>query len=95
MQTKLQRSDTGLSDQLVDKLGIEIASGKITEGTVLTSTHLEAKYGVSRTVVREALQILHNLGLTLAVPCAVVLLFKPCAGYASFDYEPWLLVRKI
>ncbi len=66
MPNKLQRSDTGLSDQLVEKLGLEIASGKIAEGTVLTSTHLEEKYGVSRTVVREALQILHNLGLTLA-----------------------------
>jgi len=63
---KLLRSETGLSDQLVEKLGLEIASGKIAEGTVLTSTHLEALYGVSRTVVREALQILHNLGLTRA-----------------------------
>jgi len=66
VQSKLQRSETGLSDQLVEKLGLEIASGKITEGTVLTSTHLEALYGISRTVVREALQILHNLGLTRA-----------------------------
>ena len=66
MSNKLQRSETGLSDQLVEKLGIGIASGKIAEGTVLTSTHLEALYGVSRTVVREALQILHNLGLTHA-----------------------------
>ena len=66
MPNKLQRSETGLSDQLVEKLGIEISSGEITEGTVLTSTHLEAEYGVSRTVVREALQILHNLGLTRA-----------------------------
>jgi DNA-binding FadR family transcriptional regulator len=66
VSNKLQRSETGLSDQLVEKLGIGIASGKIAEGTVLTSTHLEALYGVSRTVVREALQILHNLGLTHA-----------------------------
>lgn len=66
MPNKLQRSETGLSDQLVEKLGLEIASGKIAEGTVLTSTHLESVYGVSRTVVREALQILHNLGLTRA-----------------------------
>ena len=66
MPNKLKHSDTGLSDQLVEKLGFEIASGKIAEGTVLTSTHLEALYGVSRTVVREALQILHNLGLTRA-----------------------------
>ncbi|NDF03350.1 MAG: FadR family transcriptional regulator, partial [Actinobacteria bacterium] len=66
MPNKLLRSETGLSDQLVEKLGLEIASGKIAEGTVLTSTHLEALYGVSRTVVREALQILHNLGLTRA-----------------------------
>ena len=66
MPSKLQRSQTGLSDQLVEKLGIAIASEKIVEGTVLTSTHLEALYGVSRTVVREALQILHNLGLTHA-----------------------------
>jgi DNA-binding FadR family transcriptional regulator len=64
--TKLERSETGLSDQLVEKLGVDIAAGKITEGTVLTSTHLESAYGVSRTVVREALQILHNLGLTRA-----------------------------
>ena len=66
MPNKLKHSDTGLAVQLVEKLGLEIASGKISEGAVLTSTHLEALYGVSRTVVREALQILHNLGLTHA-----------------------------
>ena len=66
MANKLQRAENGLSDQLVEKLGLDIAAGKIAEGTVLTSTHLELAYGVSRTVVREALQILHNLGLTHA-----------------------------
>lgn len=66
MSTKLKRSQAGLSEQLVGSLGTEIAAGKIAEGTVLTSAHLEITYGVSRTVVREALQVLHNLGLTRA-----------------------------
>jgi DNA-binding FadR family transcriptional regulator len=50
----------------VISLGNQIVSGKIAPGSVITSDVLEAQFGVSRTVVREALKVLHDKGLTRA-----------------------------
>ena len=55
-----------LPAQIVISLGNQIVSGKIPAGTVITSDSLEAQFGVSRTVVREALKVLHDKGLTRA-----------------------------
>ena len=52
--------------QIVISLGNQIVSGKIAPGSVITSDVLEAQFGVSRTVVREALKVLHDKGLTRA-----------------------------
>ncbi|MEU1507303.1 FCD domain-containing protein [Kitasatospora sp. NPDC005748] len=53
----------GLPGRLLADLGPAIASGEIPEGTVLRAEELEQRYGVSRTVVREAVRILEGMGL--------------------------------
>jgi GntR family galactonate operon transcriptional repressor len=63
MKTKISRS---LPTQIVIELGSKIVHGDIEPGTILTSDSLEQKYGVSRTVIREALKVLHDKGLTRA-----------------------------
>lgn len=63
MKTEIARN---LPTQLVWDLGSRIVSGAVPPGSILTSDTLEAEFGVSRTVVREALKVLHDKGLTRA-----------------------------
>ena len=63
MKTKMARN---LPTQIVISLGNQIVSGQVAPGSVITSDVLEAQFGVSRTVVREALKVLHDKGLTRA-----------------------------
>jgi len=63
MKTKMARN---LPTQIVWDLGSRIISGAVPPGSILTSDTLEAQFGVSRTVVREALKVLHDKGLTRA-----------------------------
>ena len=51
----------GLPGRLLAELGPAIASGEIPEGKVLRGEELEARFGVSRTVVREAIRILESM----------------------------------
>ncbi|BFV60436.1 FCD domain-containing protein [Kitasatospora sp. CMC57] len=51
----------GLPGRLLADLGPAIASGEIPTGAVLRGEELEARYGVSRTVVREAIRILESM----------------------------------
>lgn len=53
----------GLPGRLLAELGPAIASGEIPEGAVLRGEELEARFGVSRTVVREAVRILEGMRL--------------------------------
>src|ERR1700730_9600386 len=53
----------GLPGRLLAGLGPAIASGEIPEGAVLRSEELEERFGVSRTVVREAIRILESMRL--------------------------------
>lgn len=48
---------------VLDELGSEIANGVIPAGTVLTLATLETRFGVSRTMVREAVRVLEALGM--------------------------------
>jgi DNA-binding FadR family transcriptional regulator len=56
----------GLPGRLLADLGPAIASGEIPAGTVLRAEELEARYGVSRTVVREAVRILESMRMVTA-----------------------------
>lgn len=48
---------------VLDELGSEIANGIIPSGTVLTLAALETRFGVSRTMIREAVRVLEALGM--------------------------------
>lgn len=52
-----------LTQQLVDSLGLRIVRGEIAEGDVITASSLQAQYHVSRTVVRDAFQVLQSKGM--------------------------------
>lgn len=53
----------GLHADLLDQLGLLIASGELAEGTVLRAEELEQRYRISRTVVREAVRVLESMGM--------------------------------
>ena len=53
----------GLHARLLDELGTAIAEGRTPAGTVLRIEDLEARFGLSRTVVREAVRVLESLGM--------------------------------
>lgn len=50
-------------DALLDRLGALIAGGELPPGHVVRSDELGTRYGVSRTVVREAVRVLEAMGL--------------------------------
>jgi DNA-binding FadR family transcriptional regulator len=52
-----------LTQQFAEFLGVRIVKGEFKEGDVVTAGSLQEEYGVSRTVVREAFQILQSKGL--------------------------------
>jgi len=52
-----------LTQQFTEFLGVRIVKGEFKEGDVVTAGSLQEEYGVSRTVVREAFQILQSKGL--------------------------------
>lgn len=57
-----------LQAAVVDELGRRIAAAELPAGSVLSPDALTQEYGVSRTVVREALRTLETLGMTYARP---------------------------
>ena len=48
---------------VTDAIGMRIVDGDLAAGTVLTLGALESEYGVSRTVIREAVRVLEAMGL--------------------------------
>ena len=80
MKTKMARN---LPTQIVWDLGSRIISGEIPSGSILTSDNLEAQFGVSRTVVREALRVLHDKGMTRA---------RTKTGTIVLEREEWNLL---
>ncbi|GAA0654022.1 FCD domain-containing protein [Kitasatospora atroaurantiaca] len=74
----------GLPGRLLADLGPAIASGEIPAGTVLRSEELEAKYGVSRTVVREAVRILESMRLVTSKR-RVGITVQPKSDWDVFD----------
>lgn len=53
----------GLHARLLEDLGTAIAEGRTPAGTVLRIEDLEARFCLSRTVVREAVRVLESLGM--------------------------------
>lgn len=73
-----------LHSDILDTLGSEIADGELACGDVLTLAGLEARFGVSRTVVREAMRILESLGMVRAKR-RVGLTVQPSSSWSVLD----------
>ena len=56
-------SDSGLHAGLVDRLGALVVGGELAAGQVLRAEELGERFGVSRTVVREAVRVLESMGM--------------------------------
>jgi DNA-binding FadR family transcriptional regulator len=54
---------TGLHARLLDHLGLAICGGDFQTGSVVRIDQLEESYGVSRSVVREAVRVLASMGM--------------------------------
>lgn len=59
-------SGRGLHGQVLESLGVAICDGSLAEGTIFTVEEIEERYGVSRTLVREAVRVLGAMGLVAA-----------------------------
>src|SRR5665647_3055061 len=51
----------GLHEQVLARIGPDLVAGVLVEGQVLRMEGLEARYGVSRTVIREVVKVLESL----------------------------------
>ena len=54
---------TGLHARVLDLLGPAICAGNLTPGSVVRIEQFQQRYGVSRSVVREAIRVLASMGL--------------------------------
>lgn len=52
-----------LHQRVIDRLGAQIVTGALPAGSIRLAERLEAEFGVSRSVIREALRVLQTLGL--------------------------------
>ncbi|MEV8272449.1 FCD domain-containing protein [Microbacterium sp. NPDC077184] len=69
---------------VLDALGVRIASGALAPGSVLTLAGLETEYGVSRTVIREAVRVLEAMGM-LSSRRRVGITVRPVAEWSALD----------
>ncbi|MFH5821060.1 FadR/GntR family transcriptional regulator [Georgenia sp. AZ-5] len=73
-----------LHSDVLDRLGQEIAHARLPAGSVVTLASLEERFGVSRTVVREAVRVLESLGMVESRR-RVGVRVRPPAGWTVLD----------
>ncbi|MGO4383588.1 FadR/GntR family transcriptional regulator [Specibacter sp. RAF43] len=73
-----------LHSALVDKLGLAVVTRDFPPNTVLSIEELEARYGVSRSVIREVIRVLSSLGL-LASRRRLGTVVQPKSGWNLYD----------
>jgi len=54
---------SGLHAQVLARIGADLADGDLTAGTVVTMDALEARYGASRSAIREVVRVLESIGV--------------------------------
>lgn len=54
---------SGLHARVLDKLGLAVCAGDLASGSVVRIDQLQVRYGVSRSVMREAIRVLASMGL--------------------------------
>lgn len=57
-----ETQSSGLHARVLDLLGPAICAGELASGSVVRTDELELRYGVSRSVVREAVRVLASMG---------------------------------
>ncbi|KAA0022593.1 FadR/GntR family transcriptional regulator [Antrihabitans cavernicola] len=73
-----------LHDSLVDRVGADIVAGRIPADTRIVADEMVQQYGVSRTVVREAVRVLESMGL-VAVRRRVGITVQPRDSWNPLD----------
>lgn len=77
-----ERPQETLHTQVLDRLGLAIANGELPEGESVTIDDLEARYGVSRSVIRETLKVLESKGMVAS---------RRRVGVAVLPVDNWTL----
>jgi DNA-binding FadR family transcriptional regulator len=75
---------TGLHARVLDLLGLAICAGDLASGSVVRIDQLEERYGVSRSVVREAIRVLASMGL-VASRRRVGVQVRPASEWNLYD----------
>lgn len=73
-----------LHASVVDILGTAISAGELPSGSVVRGEQLEERYGVSRSVVREALGVLASMGMVKSTQRVGVRIL-PCSEWNLYD----------
>ncbi len=74
----------GSHDEVLDEIGRRIVLGEPATGEVITLADLESEYGVSRTVIREAVRVLESIGMVSSKRRVGITVLPP-EGWDSFD----------
>lgn len=75
---------SGLHARVLDRLGAAICSGELADGTIVRIEEFEGHYGVSRSVIREALRVLSSMGM-VASRRRVGVLVLPASEWNLYD----------
>ncbi|MFE0687252.1 FCD domain-containing protein [Streptomyces sp. JH002] len=70
--------------EVLDTLGLEITSGVLPEGCVLTLDAIQERFGVSRTVARETMRLLESKGLVVSRR-RVGITVQPAGSWQVYD----------
>ncbi|MHA2789728.1 FadR/GntR family transcriptional regulator [Corynebacterium sp. S7] len=84
MPTTPESPAAPLLNTVLDQLGGEIVSGTLAEGRTFTLQDISARFGISRTVAREAMRALEQLGL-VSSSRRVGITVLPESSWAVFD----------
>jgi DNA-binding FadR family transcriptional regulator len=84
--TTLGYPGRGLHGEMVEKIGVGIMSGRYQPGRLLYAEELEKEFGVSKTVVREALKVLAAKGLVDSRPKRGTIV-RPRAAWSLLDSD--------
>lgn len=77
-------TESGLHEQVLNKLGPDLVWGDLATSTNLRLETLEERYGVSRSVAREAVRVLESLGL-VSSRRRVGIIVRPPSDWNVFD----------
>jgi len=74
----------GLHARVLNDLGLSIVSGGISPESAILAEQLEERYGVSRSVVREAVRVLQSLGMVSSIK-RVGIRVQPMSQWSLYD----------